>query len=238
MTSSVADSPKVLRRGRLSLVAESAEESAPVAVLSVDMLPEEGNRPTRRIDDPWFGSVFHSSVTPSSTHRFVPEEPDDLWLRGANMEGARNIILQYALVRPAGFLRLEWSRELSHYVEPTRLEVGPAFGTLSEKVAEFIEQESLQDAMIWLITNSPRFFPGASFEVDVLDHEEGEDALVALEIHGEFPTKEFRERRHRICEALLAAGFRHLHQLISIFQRSEHVCGRQVFSWYSSVTVE
>lgn len=237
MTSSVAGSPKVLRRGRLSLMAESVGENASVAVLSPDVLPEEGNRPARRIDDPWFGSVFHSSVTSSSTHRLVPEEPDDLWLPGASMEEARNIILQYAFVRPAGFLRLEWSRELSHH-EPTRLELGPGFARLSEKVTEFIEQEGLHDAMIWLITNSPRFFPGASFDVDVLDHEEGEDELVALRVHAEFATKEFRERRHRMCEAMLAADFRRLHELISIFQRSEHLCGRQIFSWYSSVTVE
>jgi len=242
MTGSVADSAKVLRRGRLSIAAdivmETSEEESSAAVLPADVLPEAGNQPARRADDPWFGKAFQSRAMPASIHRFVLAEPHDPWPLGASIEDARNIIFQSALAPPAGFLRIEWSRELAHGNEPTSPEVGSAFGRPSEKVSEFIEGESLHDAAAWLIANAQRFFPGASFELDVLDHEEGEDALLALRIQSDFATRDFRERRHRICDAMLAAGFRRLHQLISIFQRSEDICGRQVFSWYSSVTVE
>jgi len=238
MSGSVADSPTVLRRGRLSLVADGAEENAPIAALSEEMLPEGGNQPARSADDPWFANAFQSSATPSTIGRFVPEEPDEFWLLGPDMEDARSIVFLHLLARPTSCIRIDWSRSVPRRTEPTRWELGPPVAKVEERAADFVDREALHEAIVWLLANMAQFFPGASFQLDVLDSDEGEEALLAVRTYGDFSAKSFRERRHRMCEAILAAGFTRLHQVISIFQRSEHDRGRQILSWYSSVSVE
>ena len=120
----------------------------------------------------------------------------------------------------------------------TKSEFAPVFNGLEDETAEFVKERGLIESVAWLQTATPRFFGGANFEIDLLPAVDGEDNLLALNVYGAFDAAQFRDRRHRICGAMLEAGHNGLHEVISISQRRTHNSGRQAFSWYSTISAE
>jgi len=166
----------------------------------------------------------------------------DHWFREVDLAQAKNIIVSFNAViqrktEPFAPRRLEWP--LVHWLfQPTGSDLAPAFNKLDEETAHFVDERGLTDAVAWLRTATPHFFSGADFEVDLLPAEEGEDNLLGLRVFGAFDSSEFRERRHGLCKAMLAAGHRTLYDVISVFQRRVTDGGWQAFSWYCSVSTE
>ncbi len=170
----------------------------------------------------------------ATAHHFVLEM-DDPWLPKVDLVQARNIILNFN--SNVDWQRLEWP--LKHLLsELTGFDLAPAFNKLDEETAEFVVERGLTDSVAWLQASTPRFFDGTDFEIDLLPAEDGEENLLALKVYGAFSSSEFRNRRHRICEAMLAGNHRTLYEVISIFQRRVTGSGWQTFSWYSSLSAE
>ncbi len=98
--------------------------------------------------------------------------------------------------------------------------------TIDDDTANFVDEHGLQSAVAWLQSETPRFFDGADFEIAVLSAEKGEKNLLALKVYARFEAADFRDRRHRLCAALLAADHRALYELIAVFQRRTNGRGR------------
>jgi hypothetical protein len=133
-----------------------------------------------------------------------------------------NVILSfrnspYSSIKAFVFDHIEWPLNPCFF-ELTGHSFSGVFNTLSDETSEFIANLRLQDSIRWLMTVAPDFFPGSNFEIDLLPAEDGENNLLALRVYSSFSAMEFRERRHRICEAMLAAKHTILYDVISIFQ--------------------
>lgn len=133
--------------------------------------------------------------------------------------------------------RLEWP--LSQDATPfTPLDLEPAFNALDERTSEFILERDLMMGIFWLRSAAPFFFEGADFEVELLPAEDGEDNMLALRVYSAYGAKDFRERRHLICEAMQDACHTPLYDVISVFQRRVNSSGLQALSWYSTISAE
>ncbi len=162
-------------------------------------------------------------------------EMDDPWSWKGDLVQAKNITQR--TIKSFQFGRLEWPLKHARF-EFTDFDLAPAFNKLDEETAQFVVDHDLATGVAWLQTVTPRFFGGADFEIDLLPAEDGEGNLLALKVYGAFNSSEFRKRRHRICEEMLAAKHRGLYEVISIFQRRVTSSGWQAFSWYSSLSAE
>jgi hypothetical protein len=167
---------------------------------------------------------------------------DDPWFRKVDLNEVKDIILNFRSVVPCSMkayipARIEWSlKPIS--LEMTKFDLGASFNPLTEEAIDFILEHRLQEGVTWLQTAAPKFFPGANFEIDILPSEDDESNLIALRVYSSFPVREFRKRRHLICEAMLEAGYKHLYEMIIIFQRRVRGGGWQAFSWYSTISEE
>jgi hypothetical protein len=167
---------------------------------------------------------------------------DDPWLSRADFMQAKNLILSFNAGtwhggRPWPPQRLEWA--LRHALsERTDLRLVPLFNKLDDETAQFVAERGLTAGVAWLQTVTPCLFDGADFEIELLPAEDGEERLLALKVYAAFNPPEFRRRRHRVCEAMLAADHRSLYEVISIFQRRVTDGGWQAFSWYCSLSAE
>jgi hypothetical protein len=188
------------------------------------------------------GEAFPGTETETAMAPFFVLQRDDPWLARAASVQARDLILNFNGGRQRGakhlpLRRLEWP--LKHEIpEPTGFELVPVFNKLDEDTAQHVAERDLTASVAWLQAVTPRFFDGADFEIELLPAEDGEESLLALKVYGAFDPSEFRRRRHRICEAMLAADHRGLHEVISIFQRRVADGGWQAFSWYGSLSAE
>jgi hypothetical protein len=219
--------------GRISLTLPKYEESE-----QVDDLSSRGSPDIRGYID----NVF--SINSEWRQRTCPLvwKSDKPWLTGPDLRDARELT-SLLLNRPSqvGELpntrRIEWSTSRID-LEFTDLEVTSAFKPLTEETAKFLLERDLQESAIWLQITAPKFFEGASLEIDLLPAEDGEDSLLALRVYGSIGATEFRNRRQALCTVMLETGHRQLYEVISIFQRRVQDSGWQMFSWYSAVSSE
>ena len=121
---------------------------------------------------------------------------------------------------------------------PYRFDLAPTFAQLNEDTARFVVDRGLTEGIAWLQVTTPRFFNEATFEIEALPREDGEEGLLALRVFGSYSVSEFCEHRHRFCEAMLRAEHRRLYEVLSIFQRKVDRNGWQAFSWYGSLSAE
>lgn len=113
------------------------------------------------------------------------------------------------------------------------------FDVISDSTFEFILDHKLLEGVIWLHNVTPDFFPGSHFQIDILPTEdESDEELLALKVFGSFDTKEFRERRRRIVQAMIAANQNALYSVISIFQRRIPNSEWQTISFLSNLVAE
>ncbi|NQT21323.1 MAG: hypothetical protein HQ592_16575 [Planctomycetes bacterium] len=166
----------------------------------------------------------------------------DPWAREPDLNGMKDVILssRNAPRRPGKAcvsVRIEWPQRIFH-LEATEFDLGPAFAPLTEATADFIRQRELQQSIVWLQTAAPGFFPGASFEIDLLPAEDPDNDLLALRVYSSFDTADFRKRRHHLSEAMLEADHKALYEILSVFQRRVHGSGWQAFSSYSALSAE
>jgi hypothetical protein len=140
----------------------------------------------------------------------------------------------YELHKPPARLLVEWPAENSWHGFSDRTYVH-VVAIVDDNVVEFIAGNRLTNSIIWLQTVAPIIFESADFEIDVLPAEEAEQPLLALRVYASYSVSQFRTRRHRLCEAMLAAGHRDLYDVISVFQRREQTHEWQVLSYYSTL---
>jgi len=107
---------------------------------------------------------------------------------------------------------------------------GGNFDFISDDTVEFINMHNLTDSIQWLKIVAPNFFPGANFKIELLPAEEDNSSIVSLKVYGSFTIDEFREKRHRLGQAMLSANYKELYEMISIFQRRINNSGWQEFS--------
>ena len=112
----------------------------------------------------------------------------------------------------------------------------PAFYPLEKEAEEFLSEKNLEESIKWLKNVTHDYFPGSNLKIELLPGEENEDDLLSLEVHGSFPVREFRERSHRLCNAMIEAGHRSLYLLLGIYQRRVKGSGRQTISWYGEIS--
>lgn len=122
------------------------------------------------------------------------------------------------------------------YTAGTRLGPAPVFLELTEKTRAFVQQRELQQSVAWLKAAAPGYFPGASFDLESVEGEDDSEDALALRVYASFPTTEFSERRHRMCEAMADAGHKQLRDLIGVFQRRIPGRGWQALPWYRSIS--
>ena len=139
--------------------------------------------------------------------------------------------------KSAGGCVIDWPEELAR-LKATGLDLKPSFAPMAEDTLKFVSQADLREGIVWLQSTAPHYFPNAGFQVDVFVAEEGEESMLSLEVYASFPPDEFRERRHRLCEAMLDAGHRRLYMTISIFQRRIARSGCEGLSWYRTASPE
>jgi hypothetical protein len=164
------------------------------------------------------------------------------WIRTVDLNQAKNLIVSFnsgprQLTSIFQCQVLEWPLDYGLF-QQTALDLGPTFNKLDEETAQFITEQQLSLAVAWLQTATPRFFDAANFEIDILRADHKEDTMLALKVYSWVNAREFRERRHRICRAMLDAGHRGLYQALSIFQRRVNSSGWQAFSLYSTLSAE
>jgi len=182
------------------------------------------------------------TTSETGPNRSVVPARDDPWLPRADSAQTKNLILSGNIPtqRAVGSLpprRFEWPLTHAH-PEPTDLELGPAFNKLDDETAGFVAESGLTASVAWLQVVAPHVFDGADFDIELLPAEDSEERLLALKVYGAFSPSEFRKRRHRICDAMLAADHKGLYAVISIFQRRVVDGGWQTLSRYSSLSAE
>ena len=168
---------------------------------------------------------------------------DNPWFRQVDLNGARYIMwtnhfigstIAY-IMPPSSYITWPIERK---FIELTENDIGPTCNEPDEETIEFIKTQNLLESISWLQTTTPRFFPSTDFEIELLPAEDKEEPMLALRIYGAIPVKEFRNKRHAICDAMLEAGHKKLYSIISIFQRRIQNLGRETLSWYSAVSEE
>jgi len=169
-----------------------------------------------------------------TTGEWLVYEMDHPWLPRVNLKEATSVILR--LNRRTAGLRVEWPAAPKQ--QYTNLDPSPIFSPISAETAEFIEQQGLHEAVAWLEAAAPDFFPGASLGIDLLPGEDGEDAVLLLEVFGTQSVTEFAAQRHSICKALVEEDHlserRRLYEILSIVLRRIGSGGLQALSLYSA----
>jgi len=135
------------------------------------------------------------------------------------------------------FDRIDWSYNL-YISKITTSSVSSISHPISDETNEFLKNQSLQSSITWLMMVASHFFPGANFEIDLLPDEDEENPILALRVYSSFDSNEFRERRHKICQAMLSARHNRLYDVLSIFQRGINRSGWQAFSYISKFFTE
>jgi hypothetical protein len=72
------------------------------------------------------------------------------------------------------------------------------------------------EALQWLKSAVPQFFPGAGFEIALAAPNPTYD--VFLRVYSSFEPADFHERRHKLSEAMLEAGHKDLYEVLGVFQ--------------------
>lgn len=130
--------------------------------------------------------------------------------------------------------RLEWPLKFSSD-KFTKLDIAPSFSKPNDETKQFVSENKLGEAVMWLQSATPGFFSGATFEIEVLPMQEDDSPLLALRIFSSFDAIEFRGRRHQLCESMLQDGHKNLYDVISVFQRRVSGNGWKAVSWRSSI---
>lgn len=123
--------------------------------------------------------------------------------------------------------------------EPTEIGLAPGY-QLDRLTSQFVNSHGLVKSVSWLHFVASIIFPGANYEITMLpseDEGEGEgETLLALKVYGNLSVSEFRRRRHRICDLMLAAGHNRLYDMIGVFQRRVIKGGWKAISWYGTIS--
>lgn len=225
----MAASLATLPIGRMSLAAKPLGQPDGFAGV-----PELGTCQLRQcVSDPVYRRIVGTEPDVAMAACFVLKMGDP-WF-SANLVQAENIILSFSAAYP--MRRLDWPLELTSF-KVTECDLSPILAKFNEETSQFIDAHDLRAGVAWLQAVSPGFFSGATFEIDALPREDGEEGFLALRVFSSFSAEQFRGRRHQLCESMLRAGHRGLYEVLSVFQRRVEPNGWQAFSWYRLLSSE